>query len=65
MDLDIRIKEWDYTCAEGCCTYWGKDIFVNDQKLELENPDPSEKEILEGVLKFLGYTEVNITSEYE
>lgn len=65
MSLDITIKEWDYTCGDGCCTSWGKDIYINDQKLEIEDSDPSERTVIEEILKYLGFTDLKITYTYE
>ena len=64
--VSIELKDWDYECADGCCTTFGTKLLLNGKELE----HPNEKILdnsyvgcdvqtaLHAVLKELGY-EVN------
>jgi hypothetical protein len=58
IELNIKIKEWDCTCGDGCCYTWGKDVFINDEKVSSGDYDDITI-ILKDVLGNLGY-KVNI-----
>lgn len=71
--LKITLKDWDYTCSDGCCSDYGTKLYLNDE--ELEHPDFPEQWnnnyiggdvalSLQSVLKKLGY-EVEILTKYE
>lgn len=61
--LDIQLKSWDYTCADGCCTDFGTQLFLNGEVLE--HPDKTITDngyvgecvetALKAVLNKLGY----------
>ena len=50
--LKIRIREWDYTCADGCCYDYGQDLYINN--LLITNYFEGEGS-LKSVLTFLGF----------
>lgn len=71
--IKITLKEWDYTCADGCCTMFGTKLLLNGE--EVEHPDPEVHDnsyvgddvstALEAVLKKLGYENIEIKIEAE
>jgi hypothetical protein len=52
--LKIEFKQWNYECADGCCTHFGCDIFLNDEKLEEQHAD-DHVNALNAILPKLGY----------
>lgn len=61
--IKIEVKEWSYTCGDGCCDTYGMDVYVDG--VQVNEFDVSEKEaLLMAVLKHLGI-EAEIVSEYE
>jgi hypothetical protein len=52
--LKIKTKSWDYTCGDGCCTTWGTDVFINNEKVSSGDYNNIEL-ILKDVLEYLGY----------
>jgi len=60
--LKIELIDYNYQCADGCCTNYGTITKVNGKELELHNQDPST--ILRQVLEHLGY-EVEIEEIYD
>lgn len=71
--LKITLKNWDYTCRDGCCTDYGTKLYLDNE--ELEHPDYPEQLnnnyigedvglALQSVLKKLGY-DVEIETTYE
>lgn len=60
--LKIQLKEYSWTCGDGCCTDYGTITKVNGTELPFRNQDVEI--ILEQVLKYLGY-EVEIETSYE
>jgi hypothetical protein len=56
-ELEIELHDYSYSCADGCCDYWGTTVKVNGEELEETSTDlPS---MLENILTHLGY-KVNI-----
>ncbi len=49
--LIIRIEDWDHTCSDGCCYTYGKDCFINDEKITQEAENP--RELIEALLNYL------------
>jgi hypothetical protein len=62
-NLKIKTKSWDYTCGDGCCTTWGQDVFINNEKVSTGDYNNIEL-ILKEVLEHLGY-EIDIDIDYE
>ena len=60
--LKIELIDYNYQCAEGCCTNYGTITKVNGVELELHNQDAST--ILRQVLEHLGY-DVEIEEIYD
>lgn len=57
--LEITLKDWEHTCGDGCCYSFGKDIYLNGDKLDEQNAENSEN-ALTAVLNKLGYNvEIN------
>jgi hypothetical protein len=49
----IEIKEWDYTCGDGCCTDYGHRISVNGVECENEYSGGNVEQAIEFVLNQL------------
>lgn len=62
MKVKVELKEYMYTCGDGCCTDYGTIVKVDGVELPYRNQDVST--ILEQVLRQLGY-EPEIINEYE
>jgi hypothetical protein len=54
MKLTIELKDWEHTCADGCCYIYGTDIYLNGEKLDEQYADYS-RNALRAVLEKLGY----------
>lgn len=52
-EIDLKFEDWNYSCGEGCCHYYGTDIFLNDKKVDF-NGDSIEGAV-KAVLEHLGY----------
>lgn len=53
--LDIEWREWTHTCADGCCTRWGIEVFVNGESIgDREFGDAGSA--MELLAQHLGYT---------
>lgn len=50
---NIEFKEWMHTCADGCCTDYGINTFVNGVELDTINEDLET--VTEHILTELGY----------
>lgn len=68
--VKITLEEWDYTCADGCCSDYGTKIYLNGKELEHPNTEvdyngyvgSSVDTALLAVLKELGYeVEIDVT----
>ena len=62
MKIKIDLIEYDYDCADGCCTTYGTITKVNDVELECHNQDTGT--IITQILEHLGY-EVELNEEYK
>lgn len=59
----IELKDWDYECADGCCTSFGTKLLLNGKELEHPNEEILDNSYvgcdvqtaLHAVLKELGY----------
>ena len=60
--IKIDLKNWTYTCADGCCTEWGVDILLNGKELKGNGGDV--KETLTVIFKELGIN-VEINEDYD
>ncbi len=49
--LKIQIKDYDYTCADGCCSDTYRTIVLNGE--ELEHPDSTKDNYISNI--YLGY----------
>lgn len=61
---DISIRHWDWECGDGCCSDYGTDVHVNGFRLIYADGENVES-VLDSVLEFLGYDNVNIEDEYD
>jgi hypothetical protein len=62
--LKIKIEEYGYSCADGCCYNYGTITTVNDIELPCHNQDVET--IVSQILTHLGYTvEFETESDYE
>lgn len=61
--VSIELKDWDYECADGCCTTFGTKLLLNGKELEHPNEEILDNSYigcdvqtaLQSVLKELGY----------
>jgi hypothetical protein len=61
--VSIELKDWDYECADGCCTTFGTKLLLNGKELEHPNKEILDNSYvgcdvetaLHAVLKELGY----------
>ena len=53
QDIKIKLTEYNYDCADGCCTHYGTITEVNGVELPCHNQDAET--ILRQVLEHLGY----------
>lgn len=61
--LKITLKDWEYTCGDGCCYDYGQDIYLNGEQLYEQYAEDSEN-ALRAVLEKLGY-KIEIENIYE
>ena len=59
--LYIKLKEYSYTCSDGCCTDYGITTELNGEELPLHNSDTYT--IVKQILENLGYV-VEIEETY-
>lgn len=57
MDLNIKMKHWNWECGDGCCTMYGIETYINDV---LVCESSNTYSIIESILKHLDY---NVTVE--
>jgi hypothetical protein len=62
MKVKINLRDYVYTCGDGCCTDYGTVTTVNGVELDCHNED--RVTILTKVLEHLGY-EVEIEESYD
>ena len=60
--VKIKIKEYGFSCSDGCCYNYGTITTLNGKELPCHNQDAET--IVKQVLEHLGYT-VEIESEYD
>ena len=61
--VSIELKDWDYECADGCCTSFGTKLLLNGKELGHPNKEILDNSYvgcdvetaLHAVLKELGY----------
>lgn len=71
--MKITLKEWDYTCGDGCCYEYGTQILIDGKEVEYYDEEQvvniyvgCDVEVaLRSVLKHLGFKNVEIDREYE
>lgn len=51
--VTIELKDWDYHCADGCCSEYGTKIIVNGVVCENEYAGDSVQQSIEFVLNQL------------
>lgn len=62
--LHIKLHDYYYNCADGCCTNYGLIKTVNGVQLFSHNQDVST--VLKEVLEHLGYeVEIEETNDYK
>ncbi len=59
--IHILLKEYSYTCSDGCCTDYGTITELNGEELPLHNSDTYT--IIKQILENLGYV-VEIEETY-
>lgn len=60
--IKVEIREYCYTCGDGCCTEYGTITKVNDVELDCHNQDTST--IVQQILEHLGY-EVEMIESFD
>lgn len=71
--MKITLREWDYTCGDGCCYNYGTQILIDGKEVEHYDEEQivntyvgCDVEVaLRSVLKHLGFENVEIEREYE
>lgn len=55
--IRIGLKDWDYTCGDGCCYEWGCSIVINGTEVDSVLFSSSSEMItgIKTVLNHLGY----------
>jgi len=62
-ELKIELRDWDYTCGDGCCYMYGKEVYLNGELLPEQYAEDSAN-ALKVVLTKLGYNvEIESTEE--
>jgi len=63
--IRIKLHDYSYECSDGCCTWFGTRIFVNDVELDTDSQDTGN--IVKAILEHLGHEDVEIeeTFDYE
>jgi len=63
IDIKIELRDWDYTCGDGCCYMYGKEVYLNGERLPEQYAEDSANALKE-VLTKLGYNvEIESTEE--
>lgn len=62
--LDIKLKDWDYTCGDGCCYEWGTDIKVNGEKIE-GGRFADSNDVITGISAILDHLKIEYTIDFE
>lgn len=71
--MKITLRDWEYTCGDGCCYEYGTQILIDGKEVEHYDEEQvvniyvgSDVEVaLRSVLKHLGFENVEIDREYE
>lgn len=53
--LEIELKDWDYTCGDGCCYLYGTELTLNGEVCDNQYAGGDVKQALRFVLEKLGY----------
>lgn len=61
--VTVELLNYEHYCGDGCCLDYGTIVKVNGEELPFRNTEISV--ILEGVLKHLGFTDVEVIESYE
>lgn len=62
--IKIKLQDYDYTCSDGCCTWFGTRIFVNGVELDTDSQDTGN--IVKAILEHLGHeVEIEEAFDYE
>jgi hypothetical protein len=59
--IKIELDEYDYDCADGCCTNYGTIVTVNGEELTSQNKDVST--IIRNILSHIGY-DVEVVNKF-
>ena len=59
--IKIELNEYNYTCSDGCCSYYGTVTKIDDIELPCHNQNVGT--IVSQVLSYLGY-EVELSETY-
>ena len=51
--IKIELDEYDYDCADGCCTNYGTIVTVSGEELTAHNSDTAM--IIRNILSHMGY----------
>lgn len=63
-EREILFKSYHYSCGDGCCDDWGKNVYVNG--FELLGCDGEDTEsVIASLMEFLNIDNVNVDYEYE
>jgi hypothetical protein len=62
--LDIKLKDWDHTCGDGCCYKWGTDIEVNGKLIE-GGLYANSNDVMNGITSILDYLKIEYTINFE
>lgn len=61
--VTVQTKHWSYTCGDGCCSDYGVDLYINDERVGTWIDDSSDAVI--ETLKHLGYDVEELETEWE
>ncbi len=47
--VTLTLKDWEYTCGDGCCYEWGTDVMINGERVSTyqSNLEQTLREVLE------------------
>lgn len=58
QEINIELRDWDYTCGDGCCYDYGVELVINGESTNGEDSSyigDNVKRALEEVLKVTGF----------
>lgn len=67
QEIDIKLRDWDYTCGDGCCYDYGTELLINGESIDDESGSYIGDNVhrsLEEVLKVTGF-KFKIEQTYE